>query len=294
MSVNLQDAPEQKEFGGIIPDGSFVKVTLSIRPGGHSEPPSGDPTQDMLDGDLFYASKSSDAIMLDTEMTVIDVQWKHQKIWQYFTVGGGSLNADGSSKGWLISKAAFRAMIDCACGLDPKDDTPRARDMRVMRGFKDLDGIEFWARVGIQKGGKRDGGGGGDDYPDKNTIAHIVTPDEPEWKMLIEGKEVEPQPRGVRGGSGGGKAAAADPGKPAWQREAAPAAASVQQTRQTPAGPSWANGGGQVAPAIVPVTQTAPAPAAVPVAQTTPAPTPEQAPPPPAANVSAGPAWLRK
>lgn len=281
MPVNLQDAPEQKEFGGIIPDGSFVKVTLSIRPGGHSEPSSGDPTQDMLDGDLFYASKSSDAIMLDTEMTVIDGQWKHQKIWQYFTVGGGSLNADGSSKGWLISKAAFRAMIDCACGLDPKDDTPRAREMRIMRGFSDLDGIEFWARVGIQKGGKREGGG--DDYPDKNTIAHIVTPDEPEWKLLTEGKEVEPQPRGVRGGSsGGGKAAAADPGKPAWQREAAPAAAPVQQTRQTPAGPSWANGGGQAAPA------------AVPVAQSTPAPAPEQAPPPPAANVSAGPTWLRK
>lgn len=293
MPVNLQDAPEQREFGGVIPDGTFVNVELAMRPQGVSLQ-SGDAEQDALDDGLFYQSQTSDAILIDSEMTVIEGQWKNQKIWQYFTIAGGNLNPDGTSKGAAISNAAFRAMINSATGLDPKDQSPSARQMRTMRGYKDLDNITFWCRVGIQAGDDAPNGG---KYPDKNTIAHIVEPGEPEYQLLTQGHEVPPQPRGARGGSTGGGTARQDASKPAWQRDAAPASAPAKAAPSKAAGPAWANGGNPTQASASTATSQAngghsggqTAEAGAPSAQAGPGQTA-----PATASPSSGPAWLRK
>ncbi len=39
-----------------------------------------------------------------------------------------------SPKGWNISKSAFRAMVDSALGLDPQDESPAAKQKRVIQG----------------------------------------------------------------------------------------------------------------------------------------------------------------
>lgn len=261
MAMDLNDAPEQREFG-VIPDGTFVRLKGNIRPGGHNLPGA-----EQIDANLFkHANPPSDAIMLDWEFTVMHGPHARQKLWQMTTVTGGSLDEKGQSKAGNISKAMFRAMIDSALGLDPKDMSEPTKAKRVLRGFADLDGIEFAARVGVEKGGINNQTGG--QYADKNRIAHVVVPGEPEWQAVMSGQEVAPKPTGAvtpRQGATG----AQQQQKPAWQRDAAPATAATPAMAVQPAGapsPAWQNGAVQ------------PQPAAAPQAAT------------PAA---AGPAWLR-
>jgi hypothetical protein len=85
---------------------------MTIRPGGVDGATP-------MDGGLLKASQSSDARMLDCEFTVVEGPYARRKFWQNFTVAGGKLDEKGQSKGWNISKSAFRAMIDSALGLDP-------------------------------------------------------------------------------------------------------------------------------------------------------------------------------
>ncbi len=103
-----------------------------------------------MDAGLLKASQSSDAKMLDCEFTVVDGPYARRKFWQNFTVAGGKLDDKGQSKGWNISKSAFRAMVDSALGLDPKDESPAAKQKRVIQGLKQLDGIVFAARIMVE------------------------------------------------------------------------------------------------------------------------------------------------
>ena len=53
--------------------------------------------------------------------------YARRKFWQNFTVAGGKVDEKGQSKGWNIAKSAFRAMIDSALGLNPKDESAAAK-----------------------------------------------------------------------------------------------------------------------------------------------------------------------
>ena len=61
---DLNDAEPQMTRGELIPDGTFAKVTMTIRPGGvNGSTP--------MDAGLLKASQTSDAKMLDCEFTVV-------------------------------------------------------------------------------------------------------------------------------------------------------------------------------------------------------------------------------
>ena len=51
---------------------------------------------------------------------MVEGPYARRKFWQNFTVAGGKVDEKGQSKGWNISKSAFRAMIDSALGLEPE------------------------------------------------------------------------------------------------------------------------------------------------------------------------------
>ena len=93
--------------------------------------------------------------MLDCEFTVMAGPYVRRKFWQNFTVAGGKLDDKGQSKGWNISKSAFRAMVDSALGLDPKDESAAAKQKRVIQGLKQLDGIVFAARIMVEPASTR-------------------------------------------------------------------------------------------------------------------------------------------
>ncbi len=83
---DMNDAEPQKT-GELIPDGTFAKVTMSIRPGGIDG-------QSEIDQALLKAPKdpSSDVRMLDCEFTVAEGPHAKRKFWQMFTVQGGKVD----------------------------------------------------------------------------------------------------------------------------------------------------------------------------------------------------------
>ena len=181
MSYDLNDAaPQMAPMGELIPDGTFAKVMMKLRPGGANGASA-------LDAGLLKASPHSDAKMLDCEFTVTEGPWARRKFWQNYTVAGGKLDEKGQSKGWNISKSAFRAMVDSALGLSPDDMSEGARAKRVIGGLKQLDGIIFAARLMVEASDNPN-------YRDSNKIANIVLPNEPAYGAIMRGETVAPEP----------------------------------------------------------------------------------------------------
>lgn len=258
MALNLSDAEQQRDFGATIPDGSYCKVRLALKPGGHNL--AGFDGEDL--GLFKLARPPSDAVMIEAELTVLPPSpHQRRKIFMMWTVAGGSLDEKGQSKAWNITKAALRAMVDSALGLDPTDESAPSKAARQLPSFRSLDGIEFYARISIES----DPNGV---YPDSNRVGHIVVPGEPEYAALAAGQIPEPRPSRSTARRASSNAAGAGGQKPAWQQNAAPAQAAPAAAAK----PAWAAG-------------SAPAPAAAPAAPPAAA---------PAAPAAAGPAWLRQ
>src|SRR5687767_9531213 len=172
--------PQMPPLGELIPDGTFAKIKMTIRPGGVNGSTA-------MDAGLLKASNSSDAKLLDCEFTVIDGHFAKRKFWQTFTVAGGKLNDKGQSKGWNISKSTFRAMVDSALGLNPQDTSPAAKQKRVIQALKQLDGIVFAARIMIEPASSPQ-------YKDQNKLANVVLPGEPQYAAIMRGESVVAQP----------------------------------------------------------------------------------------------------
>ena len=223
---DLNDAPEQRA-DGVIPDGTYAAVKMTLRPGGKNV--DGCSGHDI---GLFKASSTSDVMYLDVEFTVISGPHQGRKIWQPLTVTGGKVGEDGVSTGWKVSKSTLRAVIDSALGLDPKDMSDAAKAKRALRGLRDLDGIEFFAKIGVERGNKTPDGG---TFPDRNRITHVVVPGEPQYAALKAGKEVAPAPSAA---SAAPRQTPAQQPKPAWEQEP-PTAAQPAATTQRPA---WLKG----------------------------------------------------
>ncbi len=259
MSYDLNDAqPQMAPIGELIPDGTFAKVRLTIRPGGvNGATPA--------DAGLLKASQSSDARMLDCEFTVVDGLHVRRKFWQSFTVAGGKLDEKGQSIGWKISKSTFRAIVDSALGLDPKDESPGAKAKRVLPGLRHLEGIIFAARIMVEPASNPQ-------YRDQNRIANVVLPDESQHAAIMRGEAVAPDPVNAP------PRKAASVAAPGWQAPA-PAWGAAQPS---PGAPNW---GAAPQPAAAPApawgTQTAPA-----------APPAPQELSPAAPGAPAMPAWL--
>jgi hypothetical protein len=181
----------------IMPKGEIVKVRLTIRPGGYD-----DAAQGWTGG---YATRGdSGAVYLNAEFTVLEGPYARRKI---FTLIG--LYSPKGPEWANMGRALIRGMLNSARGISDKDTSPEAQAARRISGFRDLDGLEFLARVDV-----------GDDVngDPKNEIRKAITPDHRDYARYM----------------GGGVAAA-----PA---ASAPASASVAAPAQPKSGirPTWA------------------------------------------------------
>jgi hypothetical protein len=236
MTFDMNDAEPQKT-SDLIPDGSFAKITMTIRPGnadGHSE----------IDQGLLKASNSpgSDVLMLDAEFTVVEGPLAKRKFWQMFTVSGGKLDENGVSIGWKISKSTFRAMIDSALGLSPDDMSEETKTKRVLRGLADLGGITCVAKIKIEPSSNPQ-------YSDSNKIEKIILPNEVEWRKIMDGEAVPAAPSNRARQTPKAPASTA----PAWSSNTASAPAATTAPFQQPGaqaaaeaqpaaqGPAWLN-----------------------------------------------------
>ena len=116
-----------------------------------------------------------------------------------------------------MGRSFIRAALNSARNVHPQDNSPQASAARRINNFADLDGIEFLARVDVEKDAKGE---------DRNVVKVAVEPDHKEYAALMGAAPKAP----VGGGSSGAPAQTA-PAYVAPQRAAAPAATGK---------PSWA------------------------------------------------------
>ncbi len=225
--LDFNDAPEQRTGEPFAP--CYAKLKGTIRPGGINGFGPGD------EG-LLKASNSSDALMLDFEFTVMHGPNAGRKVFSNMVVSGGAVNEKGESKGWNMTKSTLRAMVESAMGIPPADMSDAARAKRMFQCFRQLDGIEFAAKIDIEKGGDKPGGG---KYDDKNVIKTVVTPNKPEWQPIMAGQDVPLAPAAAAGQKPAGGTPWASGGAPAGN---AAAPRQPAQTSQPGAAPAWTPG----------------------------------------------------
>lgn len=250
-----------------IPDGTFAKAIMTIRPGGVD----GDSP---IDRGLLTASRAegSDVIQLDCEFTILEGLFARRKFWRKLVLSGGKVDEQGVSIGWKITKSALRAILNSAHGLDPKDESPAAQAKRRINGFYDLNNLVFVAKVQTDSEGRSE-------------LDAAITRDRPEWAKVLAGEHVPPKPSAKRRSANkpaGSQAAGAQ--QPAWQ-QSGPAAGPAWGGPPNPAPQADAQ-----AQAARPPTQPAPNPPAQPAA----APGVAAWQPPAAVQRRAGPAWLNE
>lgn len=211
--TDFNDADSYQGFG-TMPANTLAKLKMVFRPGDCQGP-------NPAEGNILTQSKSSDVKMLDCEFTVMSGPFAKRKMWQNLTVSGGKLDDKGISMGWNISKSMLRSMLDSAWGLDPADMSDVAKQKRRFNGFLEISGIEFAARIDIQKGSANPSGG---TYSDRNVIGAILTVKDPQYAAVMSGQAVAAVDAAPAG------AAPAAGAKP-WA--AAPLAASAQANPAT-------------------------------------------------------------
>jgi hypothetical protein len=181
MPYDYTEAPPPRDMELITRD-TIAPVVMRIRPGGAGE------------DELLKRSKDGACEMLDCEFVVVDGEFKKRKWWQYFILAG---TTDGHAEAANRSRGMLRTIIESARGIKPDDMSPQARALRTA-SLKDFDNLSFIAKIGVEKG-KPKNDGSGENWPDKNILAAVITPDKKEWHPLEQAPPWD-------GGGGGGAA----------------------------------------------------------------------------------------
>ena len=198
---DFNDAEQQQGFD-LIPKGALVKVRMTIKPGGHD-----DPAQGWIGG---YATESFDtgSVYLACEFVVLEGAYARRKMWSNI----GLHSSKGPTWGQM-GRSMIRGILNSARNVHPQDNTTYATSRRRIEGFHELDGIEFLARVDVEKDAKGE---------NRNVVKLAVEPDHKDYASLMGVASKAP----AAGGSTGAPAPTAPqqaatqrpavPGKPAW------------------------------------------------------------------------------
>jgi hypothetical protein len=197
---DFNDAEAQQGAFDLIPKGTIVPLRMTIKPGGHD-----DHSQGWTGG---YATESFDtgAVYLACEFVVTGGPFAKRKMWS--NVG---LHSKKGPTWGQMGRSFIRAALNSARNVHPQDNTPQAAAARRINSFADLDGIEFIARVDVEKDAKGE---------DRNVVKLAIEPDHKDYAALMGGVSktvagaVHPAPA-----SHAAPARPAHPsvtGKPAW------------------------------------------------------------------------------
>lgn len=163
MSINFNNAEPSKGDFDLIPDKSVAPVRMSMRG--------------------IKATKANDAQMLDCEFVVLEGPYAKRRFWGNMMVS--SNGSEGHDKAVNITMSTVRGILESAYGINPSDESETAIMARQIDDWPDLDGLEFVARIGIEKG---KGG-----YSDKNVLRAVVTPDSDDYAGFKPVKPVAPK-----------------------------------------------------------------------------------------------------
>lgn len=203
---DFNDADAQQGAFDLIPKGTIVPLRMTIKPGGHD-----DHSQGWTGG---YATQSFDtgAVYLACEFVVTGGPYAKRKMWS--NVG---LHSQKGPTWGQMGRSFIRAALNSARRVHPQDNSPQAAAARRINSFADLDGLEFIARVDVEKDGKGE---------DRNVVKLAIEPDHKDYAALMGGA--------VKTSSGGGSSGAPAQATPAY-------AAAARPTQSAPTGkPAWA------------------------------------------------------
>ena len=184
---DFNDAEAQQSGFDLIPKGTQAVVRMTIKPGGYDEPDRG------WTAGYATASHETGAVFLSCEFVVLHGQFAKRKIWS--NVG---LHSNKGPTWGQMGRSFIKAVLNSSRNIHPDENSPESAHARQIRSFADLDGVEFPARIGVEKDGKGEL---------RNIIRMVIEPDHKDYADLILAKA---QAAG-HGGSNGGAPAAAVP-----------------------------------------------------------------------------------
>ena len=233
MSDNWMDfnnADSQNSFD-LIPKGTIVSVRMTIKPGGYDDPNRG------WTGGYATHNHETGSVYLNCEFVITEGQFARRKVWSLI----GLFSPKGPEWG-NMGRSFIRAILNSSRGISEKDNSPKAAQARRINGLADLDGIEFLARIDVEKDQHDD---------DKNAIKFAVTPDHKQYANHVNGGSThhaaQHPPAGSTPPAGGFNSGAQQPAPaPAGHGEFQP----VQQTNPAPAGNAGFQPGQQAAPSV--------------------------------------------
>jgi hypothetical protein len=165
MDFNAADS--QDAAFDLIPTNTLVKLRLTIRPGGSG--PEGWLTQ----------SKTSSALYLNTEAVILDGPYARRRVYTRVGFKGKSVNERGEDNYANRGRSLIRGMLESARGIRSSDQSDGARAVRTIRSLADLNGLEFVAKIGVEKD-RADPADAG-----RNVIAVAIGPDHPQYATLM-------------------------------------------------------------------------------------------------------------
>ena len=157
---DFNDAEQQQSFD-LIPKGTVAPVRMTIKPGGHD-----DAAQGWTGG---YATQSFDtgSIFLACEFVILDGEYARRKMWSNVGLHSSKGPAWGN-----MGRTFIRAVLNSARNIQPQDNSPQASAARRIQGFNELDGIEFVARIDVEKDGRGEL---------RNVVKMAVEPDQTDY-----------------------------------------------------------------------------------------------------------------
>ncbi len=205
---DFNDAEQQQSFD-LIPKGTVARVRMTIKPGGFDDPAQG------WNGGYATQSFETGSVYLSCEFVILEGEFARRKMWSNI----GLQSPKGPNWG-NMGRTFVRAALNSARNIRPQDNSPQAAAARRIAGFHELDGLEFVARIDVEKGGRGEL---------KNVVKLAVEPDHPDYA------------RGT--GGAGATGAPTRPTAASFASQApmaAPPAAAPAQRPAVPGKPAWA------------------------------------------------------
>ncbi|WP_299627626.1 hypothetical protein [uncultured Tateyamaria sp.] len=193
-NMDFNGADSQDAAFDLIPANTLVKVGLTIRPGGAG--PEGWLTQ----------SRSSAALYLNTEAVVLDGQYARRRIYTRIGFKGKSVNERGEDTYANRGRALIRGILESARGIKASDQSEAARAARMIRSLGDLSGIDFVAKIGVEKDRDNPEDAG------RNVIKAAICPDNGQYLTVMGSAPMQTTAASVPPANSG--AVAEQPGSP--------------------------------------------------------------------------------
>ena len=135
------------EGGGdfeLIPVGTTACVIAAVKAGDEGTPENA------------FKLTSGGLLMLKLELTITettDGKFVGRKFWQNFILGAtkGTQLTEGQEKAINIAKGLMRQILEAGRGFAPTDESEAAVEARKFDSVFELDGLEFWVDIGIDK-----------------------------------------------------------------------------------------------------------------------------------------------